>query len=938
MQVSMLVIGIVGSMMGQMTAAQEEAFTSYRAIPLSKKLSTPLETVQTLCFSADCFHLKPEIIDEAIACLEIDRETINQRAASLLAMELQEVINELSPQLTGLNILPGQSQVSLYEGEGIKISLRKNGDGMWRFDRETVSRIPLLRKFSADKEKARKKIAEMLRQGMEDPTETMVHFMNKAVRGDFQTAANHLDLSEIPSEQRMVQGPYLAWKLAATIQRKGYLYAQVVPSEPDGPRYNWSADSTGRISVSRVYQPGSRDLWQFEKETIRNIGAMYEAAKNQPVDIRYLILGRLVAEVPVPDNPFEGQKTSMPVHVPAELSSPRSFLKGFFLACMMADMDATHLQGVNKFMDLSTISPEDRELLGPKRAEMIEAIIRKIEPDSDSLPDFWGAPNQTLHRVDPFTINIVRQKDGCWRFSSETVARAPEMFHSLAPQEQGKTMEIHKFNNPRNAMFSFLAYINQYRNEEAARALDLSGLPIAARQDVGPVLAFKLKFILDRIGRFLLQEIPADEKLPMYEAYRGTYGTITMVPVRDEKGETSWKFNFNTVMQIERIFEQVMDLPPRQIYETIKVIRVYPDPLNEPGIWLRQHFHSKSPGKLLGVTHYQWVIILGILLLSLSVSLIISITLRHFFLWTLGKKNLPDFEKKLRRNLRAARFLTFVVLLYVLLPLVDMPVRFAGPVLIIQKILFTVAITWFGLQTVDKLTIFYEASRKMDKYRGLSNILVPFFNKSAKLIVLLVAVSILVKNFGESETLGRYLAGLGIVGLGISLAAQDSLKNLFGTLLLIGDRTFRVGDRLLFGDKEGIVEEVGFRSTKLRTPEDSILILPNGTLANGIIDNYGLRKLRRIRLLFGLDLLTPVEKIHILQEKVTSFVNDIPAVEPGRNSVMFLKVGELGLEFEIIGYAHVHDNDAERALKESILEATLRLCKELEIKPTNLKK
>jgi len=131
---------------------------------------------------------------------------------------------------------------------------------------------------------------------------------------------------------------------------------------------------------------------------------------------------------------------------------------------------------------------------------------------------------------------------------------------------------------------------------------------------------------------------------------------------------------------------------------------------------------------------------------------------------------------------------------------------------------------------------------------------------------------------------------------------------------------------------------VGFRSTKLRTPEDSILILPNGTLANGIIDNYGLRKLRRIRLLFGLDLLTPVEKIHILQEKVTSFVNDIPAVEPGRNSVMFLKVGELGLEFEIIGYAHVHDNDAERALKESILEATLRLCKELEIKPTNLKK
>ncbi|MFN6049802.1 MAG: hypothetical protein ACK47R_03130, partial [Planctomycetia bacterium] len=140
MQVSILLMGFVGSMIGQMTAAQEEAFANYRAIPLSKKLSSPQDTVQTLCFSADCYHLKPEIINEAIACLELDRETINYRAASLLAMELQEVIDEISPQLTGLNILPGQSQVSMYEGEGIKISLRKGTDGMWRFDRETVSK------------------------------------------------------------------------------------------------------------------------------------------------------------------------------------------------------------------------------------------------------------------------------------------------------------------------------------------------------------------------------------------------------------------------------------------------------------------------------------------------------------------------------------------------------------------------------------------------------------------------------------------------------------------------------------------------------------------------------------------------------------------------------------------------------------------------------
>lgn len=937
MHLSLTLIGFLIPTIGQWSVSQEEAYKSYRAIPITQKLGTPIETVRTLCFAADCFKLKPEIISEAVQCLETDKDSLTTHSINLLAMELQEILDELSPQLTGLNVQPDQNQVTLYEDNGVKMALHRGTDGLWRFDRETVSKIPLLRKVSAEKERTYKKKAELLRLGMEYPTETMTHFMTKAIRGDFQTAASHLDLTEIPQDKRGSIGPYLAWKLAATIQRKGYIFPQLVPSDPDGPRYNWTADASGKISVNKVYQLGSQDLWQFDKETIRNIPALFENAKKAPIDLRYKILGQIVPEVPEPDNPFTDQKNSMPVDIPLELSSPRTMLQSFFIASILADLDVRNIQKVNQYLDLTYIPLEDRELLGPKRAEMLEAVLRKISPDIDSITDHWSAPHQTIHEGN-FTILIVRQKDGCWRFSPDTVARAPEMFHKLAPEDQGKTMQMNKYNNPRNAMFTFLAHINQFRNEDATRVLDLSELPVAARQEMGPILAFKMKFIIDRLGHFFLQEIPIDEKLTMFEFYRGELGTLIMEPIPDDKGIITWKFNTATVRQIEYIFEKVMDLPPRKIFDMLKSIRLKPDPFVETGLWLRLRYHFPTMNRFLGITYYQWMVLGITIIISFLTASLAKFMLGRTLKWLLANSSLPDLDKRLRRNLRAAWFLTIVLVFYLLFPLVDLPYKLAGPVFVIEKILLTLAITWFGVQTVDKFTIFYEASRRMDKYRGITNILVPFCNKVAKVLVVLIAITYLVRNFGESESLGRFLAGLGIVGLGISLAAQDSLKNLFGTLLLISDRTFRVGDRLLIGDKEGIVEEVGFRSTKLRTPEDSILILPNATLANGIIDNFGLRKLRRIRLMFGLDLHTPVEKIQELQDKLRAFMAGMPPVEPDRIGVVFLKVGELGLEFEITAYGHFQDNESERALKESILEATLRLCRDLDIKPTNLKK
>ncbi len=117
--------------------------------------------------------------------------------------------------------------------------------------------------------------------------------------------------------------------------------------------------------------------------------------------------------------------------------------------------------------------------------------------------------------------------------------------------------------------------------------------------------------------------------------------------------------------------------------------------------------------------------------------------------------------------------------------------------------------------------------------------IVPVSMRISKTVMLLMVATYLIYQIGEGELLTRFLTGLGVAGLAASLAAQDALKSFFGTLLLIGERAFKIGDRINVGGKEGIVEQVGFRATRLRTAEGSVLSIPNAVIASAPIDNMG---------------------------------------------------------------------------------------------------
>jgi MscS family membrane protein len=163
--------------------------------------------------------------------------------------------------------------------------------------------------------------------------------------------------------------------------------------------------------------------------------------------------------------------------------------------------------------------------------------------------------------------------------------------------------------------------------------------------------------------------------------------------------------------------------------------------------------------------------------------------------------------------------------------------------------------------------------------------IVPTSARVLKLAMLLVAVSWEVYLVGNGEWVTRLLAGLGLVGLAASLAAQDTLKNFFGTLLLIGEHPFKIGDYIIVNKMEGTVESVGFRSTWIRTLDDSLITIPNSIIANVSIDNRGARNSRRYRTFIGVAYDTPAERLIALRDGLRAYAEAHPKIRTDKIDV-----------------------------------------------------
>lgn len=201
---------------------------------------------------------------------------------------------------------------------------------------------------------------------------------------------------------------------------------------------------------------------------------------------------------------------------------------------------------------------------------------------------------------------------------------------------------------------------------------------------------------------------------------------------------------------------------------------------------------------------------------------------------------------------------------------------------------------------------------------------VPFITHFSKILVVIFGGLILLQNLGVNVS--SMLAGLGLGGVAVALAAKDSASNVLSYINIMLDRPFSVGDWVSFeGGTEGTVVEVGLRSCKIKTFYDSIITIPNNTLATTNIDNLGKRTARRTRVFLGVQYDTPPEKLENFIEGIKQIILKNPATKKDYFQVYFTEFGASDLKIITNFFLIVKDWETELKERQSIFMEILKL-------------
>ena len=196
----------------------------------------------------------------------------------------------------------------------------------------------------------------------------------------------------------------------------------------------------------------------------------------------------------------------------------------------------------------------------------------------------------------------------------------------------------------------------------------------------------------------------------------------------------------------------------------------------------------------------------------------------------------------------------------------------------ITSVLFICAVGFIGYCLVDVVDAWLAglAAKTASK---LDDMLVPLVRTSLRMTVVIVTFLQVAQAVAGAQ-ITTILAGFGIGAMAIGLAAQDTIKNFFGSLMLFSDRPFEMGDRITVDGHDGPVENVGFRSTRIRTLDGHLVTIPNGELANKTIRNIGKRPFIRRSMNLGVTYDTPPEKIQRAMEIVRETLDNHEGMNP----------------------------------------------------------
>jgi MscS family membrane protein len=315
------------------------------------------------------------------------------------------------------------------------------------------------------------------------------------------------------------------------------------------------------------------------------------------------------------------------------------------------------------------------------------------------------------------------------------------------------------------------------------------------------------------------------------------------------------------------------------------------------------------------ISLWQWMALLMLVVVAYAVGYLLSRVIVRSAM-SLANRSRTDWDDRLIERAGAPFRLGVSIAIFYFgsLTLGLTPAGLAA-IVVVAKSVAVMSFAWLAMRLVDLFAAFVD--QKLDLRGDASGkTLVPMGRRVAKVFVLAIAVLSLLQNLGFNIT--GLLAGLGIGGLAVALAAQKTLENVFGGFVVIADRPVKIGDFCQVGEHMGTVEDIGMRSSRIRTLDRTVVSIPNAEFSTVRIENYAVRD--RMRLLTVLQVgydTTPDQMCYLLVE-IRRMLHAHPRLLPTPNRVRFVNFGAHSLDIEVFAYINTSDYNDFTAVREDV--------------------
>ena len=505
-------------------------------------------------------------------------------------------------------------------------------------------------------------------------------------------------------------------------------------------------------------------------------------------------------------------------------------------------------------------------------------------------------------------LKMHRDASGDWRIvdlneQQRSVARA-----SLLARRTGKAASANAYTqlqNPRATMRAFLEGMTHWNDDHGALArstMDISVFPEILREPDSELSAQFLRHALDNIGLIGLQSIPDDgtDRTPYVHFVHGV-GNIVIAPT-GSAADAPWQFTGETVFRAPLLFRASTTLPTPEFLPPGSVE-------GSTYFRLRSYIVDYAPYLLAAASHFEiWQPILAASALVLSIILARAVASVLCRLLSHLSRGAGVAQPQPRWFALALTVLLVVAVMRPIPLLLGIPAnarQYTIPVLGSLVCISAMFVAWRVLSMLGDIF----AARASRTAGRTDDIMLTFTIAVLRLGIVFSGLLGIATVFSISAT--NILAGLGIGGLAFAFASRETLSNVFGAGILVTDRPFRSGDWIEADGFEGSVEEVGIRSTRVRTLADSIVVVPNGKLADSTINNLGTRRHRLIDLkLFVTEGGTPARLQSFIAAIRTRLESD-PAFLTTDAKVGIVALTALAVEIQLTAYVDLGSDRAE---------------------------